>query len=236
MVSNETNLLKEIKNCHVIYSKRCKDLIQKAIQKHYPQDKSEEIFSLVHNQFVDWLKTYRTDLGGKKNFHNGVGGTYDCIMVFAYYVVCRKVTSFTEIEKLYEDLFMTTFKLLGFVDVNKKLFKKLMYKSFVTASKKCEKWHDYEMIVEPYKEDEPIRYRFTSCPVAQFARDHDLLDILPALCNVDYVAMETLHAKLVRTTTLCRGDYCDYTICGDKDPYLKDHPEFSDEKKGRWNK
>ncbi len=130
---------------------------------------------------------------------------------------------------------MPSFKWLSFVDINKKFFKKLLYKSFVLAQKQCEKWKGYEMIVEPYKENEPIRYRFISCPVAQFAHEHDLLDILPALCNVDYVAMETLHAKLIRTTTLCRGDCCDYTICADSDSYIDNYPEYNDEVNGRWN-
>ncbi len=111
-----------------------------------------------------------------------------------------------------------------------------MHKTFLIAEKRCKKWKDYDMHVEPFKESEPIRYKFTACPVAEFAKEHDLLDILPALCNADYAAMELIHARLVRTTTLGIGDYCDYTICGNKDPYLKDHPEFRDENGGRWNK
>ncbi len=54
--------------------------------------------------------------------------------------------------------------------------------------------------------------------------------------TVDYAAMEIIHARLVRTTTLGKGAYCDYAICGDKDPYLKEHEEYRDETGGRWNK
>ena len=36
--------------------------------------------------------------------------------------------------------------------------------------------------------------------------------------------MELLHARLVRKGTCVDGCKCDYTICGDKDPYLRDHP------------
>ena len=54
-------------------------------------------------------------------------------------------------------------------------------------------------------------------------------EIMPALCNVDFAAMELLHARLVRTTTCVNGCKCDYTICGDKDPYVKEHPEYRDE-------
>ncbi len=59
---------------------------------------------------------------------------------------------------------------------------------------------------------------------------------MPALCNVDYASMELLHAKLVRTTTCVDGCRCDYAICGDQDPYGKEHPEYRDEAGFRRNK
>ena len=46
-----------------------------------------------------------------------------------------------------------------------------------------------------------------------------------------------VHGKrLVRTTTCVDGCRCDYTICGDKDPYVKEHPEYRDEAGFRRNK
>ena len=77
---------------------------------------------------------------------------------------------------------------------------------------------------------------FTSCPAAEFAIRHGLTDIMPALCNVDFASMELLHARLIRTNTCVDGCRCDYTICGDKDPYLKEHPEYRDEAGYRRNK
>ncbi len=71
-----------MKACHVMYSKRCKRVIEKAINEHYSSEKRNNIFALVDKQYMDWLETYRTDLHGKKNFHNGTGGTYDCIINF----------------------------------------------------------------------------------------------------------------------------------------------------------
>ena len=100
-----------------------------------------------------------------------------------------------------------------------------MYKAFVRAKSGFDKWHDYEMSVAPYETDKPIYYEFTSCPAAEFAKQFGFTDIMPALCNVDYVSMELLHAKLVRTTT-----------CGDQDPYVKEHPEYRDEAGFRRNK
>lgn len=125
-----------------------------------------------------------------------------------------------------EDLILPAFRKLRFVDCNKPFWRKLMYKAFTRAKAGCDRWHDYEMNVTPYAPDKPICYEFTACPVAEFAKKFGLEEIAPALCNVDYMSMELIHARLVRTSTCVDGDRCDYTIVGNRDPYLKDHPEY----------
>lgn len=211
---------------HVVYTKPCKKEIQKKIALHYPPAQREEVWEKVQLQYTAYLSRWRTDLGGKENFHNGKGGTYDCIAILSYYVVCRSVTSFREIEQMEEDLILPAFRKLRFVDCNKPFWRKLMYKAFTRAKTGCDRWHDYEMNVTPYAPDKPICYEFTACPVAEFAKKFGLEEIAPALCNVDYMSMELIHARLVRTSTCVDGDRCDYTIVGDRDPYLKDHPEY----------
>lgn len=211
---------------HVVYTKPCKKEIQKKIALHYPPAQREEVWEKVQLQYTAYLSRWRTDLGGKENFYNGKGGTYDCIAILSYYVVCRSVTSFREIEQMEEDLILPAFRKLRFVDCNKPFWRKLMYKAFTRAKTGCDRWHDYEMNVTPYAPDKPICYEFTACPVAEFAKKFGLEEIAPALCNVDYMSMELIHARLVRTSTCVDGDRCDYTIVGDRDPYLKDHPEY----------
>lgn len=225
------------RTCHVLYSKPCKKQIQAKIALHYPETEQDEIWEKVQKQYVGFLSDWRTDLGGKKNFHNGAGGTYDCIALMAYYTVCRSVTDLNEIEEMESGLFLPAFRLLSkFVDCNSPFFKKQMYKSFANAKRQCDSWHDYEMYVAPFDEDKPIYYEFTACPAAEFAKRHELLEVMPALCNPDYAAMELIHARLVRKTTCSNGCKCDYTICGDKDPYLNEHPEYRDELGYRRNK
>ena len=221
---------------HVLYSKPCKKEILAKIALHYPEAEREAVWEQVQLRYAELLSDWRTDLGGKKNFHNGVGDTYDCIAIMSYYVVCKAVTSFREIEEIEENLILPTFRKMKFVDCNKPFWRKLMYKAFVRAKSGCDKWHDYEMTVGPYENGKPIYYEFTSCPAAEFAIRHGLTDIMPALCNVDYASMELLHARLIRTTTCVNGCRCDYTICGDKDPYLKEHPEYRDEAGFRRNR
>ena len=155
---------------HVLYSRPCKKEIRAKIALHYSEAEQETIWEQVQRQYADFLSDWRTDLGGKRNFHNGVGGTYDCIAIMSYYVVCKAVSSFREIEEMEENLILPTFRKLKFVDCNKPFWRRLMYRAFVRA---------------------------TAC--------------------VD-------------------GCRCDHTICGDKDPYLKEHPEYRDEAGFRRNK
>lgn len=228
--------LKFDRSCHVLYSKACKKQIQEKIEKHYPPEQREDIWTSIQMQYIEYLKSWRTDLGGKKNFHNGAGGTYDCIALMTYYVICKDVTSLGEIEEMEGNLFLPAFRKLKFVNVNKPVFKRLMHLSFSIAKKKCDKWNDYKMNVAPYEKDKPIYYEFTHCPVAEFAEKNNLLEVMPALCNPDYTAMELIHAKLVRTTTCSNGCKCDYNVCGDKDEFCRKHLEYKDESGYRRNK
>ncbi len=225
------------RSCHVLYSKPCKKEILAKIALHYPEAERDAVWERVQRRYVDYLSDWRTDLGGKKNFHNGAGGTYDCIAILSYYTACKDVTSFREIEEMEENLVLPAFRRLSkFVDCNKPFWRALMYKAFRRAKAACDQWHDYEMTVAPYEKDRPIYYEFTACPAAEFALKHRLGEIMPALCNVDYVSMELIHARLVRKTTCANGCRCDYTVCGNRDPYLQDHPEYRDEAGYRRNK
>ena len=131
------------RSCHVVYSKPCKKQIQEKIARHYPQKEREEIWEKVQQQYVDFLKDWRTDLGGSKNFHNGKGGNYDCIALMSYYVVCKEVTSLAEIEEMEGELFLGAFRFfhkIGIVNANKPFWKKLMYRAFLNAKRQCDIW------------------------------------------------------------------------------------------------
>ena len=224
------------RSCHVLYSRACKKQICSKIALHYPPEERQSVWMQVQLQYADFLSDWRTDLGGKKNFHNGTGGNYDCIALMAYYAVCKSVTSLEEIEQMEGELVLPAFRKLTFVNCNKPFFKKLMYRAFLRAKKQCDKWGDFQMNVAPFEADKPIYHEFTACPTAEFAKKHDLLEVMPALCNPDFTAMELIHARLMRRTTCANGCKCDYTICGDQDPCLSAHPEYRDEAGYRRNK
>lgn len=187
-------------------------------------------------QYVEFISDWRDDLGGKKNFHNGRGGNYDCVALMSYYTVCKEVTTLAEIEEMEGNLFLPAFRKLKFINANRPFAKRLLYLSFKNAKKQCDKWGDFKMNLAPFDKDKTIYYEFTECPTAEFAKKYGLLEVMPALCNPDFEAMELIHARLVRTTTCSNGCRCDYTICGDEDSYLKEHPEYRDEAGYRRNR
>ena len=100
------------RKCHVIYSKKCKKEIQKMIATHYEKENQEKMWERVQLQFVEYLKNYRKDLGGKKNFHNGLCGTYDCIALISYYKVCKDKANLLEIEEAVNNMLLPSFKSL----------------------------------------------------------------------------------------------------------------------------
>ena len=132
------------RSCHVLYSTPCKKEILAKITLHYPEVEREVVWEQVQLRYAELLSKWRTDLGGKKNFHNGVGGTYDCIAIMCFYDVCRDVVTFREMEEIEENLILPSFRKLRFVDINKPFWKKLMYRAFSTAQKHCDTWHDWD--------------------------------------------------------------------------------------------
>lgn len=200
---------------HVLYTGVCKKEIRKKIALHCAHEEREAVWERVQLKYAEFLSDWRTDLGGKKNFHNGRGGNYDCIALMAYYVVCKDFTSLAEIEEMEGNLFLGAFRKMKFVDCNKPFFRKLMYKAFENAKRQCDKWGDFKMNIARFDEDKPIYYEFTECPTAEFAKKHGLLEVMPALCNPDFEAMECVCARLVCKTTCANGCRCDYTIVGD---------------------
>ena len=231
-------------SCHVLYSKPCKKEILAKITLHYPEVEREAVWEQVQLRYEELLSKWRTDLGGKKNFHNGVGGTYDCIAIMCFYDVCRDVVTFREMEEIEENLILPSFRKLRFVDINKPFWKKLMYRAFSTAQKHCDTWHDYEMDVAPYENSKPMKAtaalkaadrnpyswnmefyeypdgsgyegRFTKCGICVLMKELGLYDLTPALCHLDYTMSEAGGVtKFVRQYTLASGG--PYCDCGYK--------------------
>ncbi len=83
---------------------------------------------------------------------------------------------------------------------------------------------------EPFDRNEhAVRYHFTQCPNAEFAKKHDLLHVLPLMCNCDFFGIEQLHGTLIRCGTCGNSDMCDYCVVGNRNPLAKKYRIVTDE-------
>ncbi|WP_099468813.1 L-2-amino-thiazoline-4-carboxylic acid hydrolase [Konateibacter massiliensis] len=218
---------------HICYSNLAKRVMLEHLSMHYPKSEVDYVWEKVQQQYVEFLKDVPY-LGGIKNTHNGTGGTYDCIALFAYYEAQENKPTLDELYEMNIELLRPSFEQLGkFVNANNKILLRVMnfaFKATARSDKKHAKdWHgDYIMEVEPYNKQTGIHYYFSRCPIAEFARQHGYLHLMPAICNGDYPIFEAMHAGLIRKTTCSNGSRCDYWIVGDKSRFLKEHPRRTD--------
>ena len=64
---------------------------------------------------------------------------------------------------------------------------------------------------------------------ADFAKKHDLLHVLPLLCNSDFFGISEIHGTLIRRGTCGNSDVCDYLVVGSDNPMAAEYVTVSDE-------
>ena len=220
---------------HICYSRQVKNVIRRCLAARYPDKEAEELWEKVQHQYAEFLKDLPF-LGGGKNTHNATGGTYDCIAIFAYYEAVPDKPSADELYEMNNEVFLPPFRFLGKVmDGNRNFLLRLMNIAFQRTAAKDRKIRDicpdgYIMETEPFDKGNGIRYRFLRCPVAEFARRHGYMDLMPAFCNGDFPALGFLHTALIREHTCAEGSVCDYWIVGDKSPVAGRYRLIKDKK------
>lgn len=207
---------------HAIYTKTAKSIIQGLLARSYAPAQADALWEQIQLQYAAYLKD-EPALGGLRLS----AGVYDCILVFAYYVTVPDKPALEELQPAVFEIFMSSFSRLGkLFDLNRPLDFWLAARVFGAAMRMREK----EIVRFPAsfrpadfsfdRQAGIIRYRYTQCPTAEFAKRHGLMHVLPVLCNCDYIAMQKLHAGLIRRSTCGIGSECDYCILGDRHPLL----------------
>jgi hypothetical protein len=223
---------------HICYSEKAKDIVLQRLSKKYPPAEAAQRFEQIQRKYAEYLSDLPY-LGGKKCSHNGVGGTYDCIFIFAYYEVLNREPSLDEIYEMNNALFLPPFQRLGkFINLNHSFVQRLLSFIFNIVAKRdkkllCTTPDGYDMSAEPYDKTIGVRYHFDRCPIAEFAKKHNLTEIMPAFCNGDYLAMDAIQGALIRRHTCANSDVCDYLIVGNQSDIAKEHPQKTDEH-GYW--
>lgn len=173
------------------------------------------------------------DYGGKKNGH--ARAIYGGLLVFALYPALPDQPPITELQDFVQNMFMGPFTTLGKVfNLNRSfdmwLIDKVFRKTGNRDRKDIKRYPDgFINIDEPYdRKHHAARYSFTQCPNAEFAREHDLLHVLPLLCNSDFFGIHEIHGRLIRCGTCGNSAKCDYLIVGNRNELAAEYETITD--------
>ncbi|MCR4692153.1 MAG: L-2-amino-thiazoline-4-carboxylic acid hydrolase [Lachnospiraceae bacterium] len=207
--------------------------VRKWLTDRYGKQQGEIIWSKTKEQYDAYLPEL-PDYGGKKNGH--AMAIYGGLLVFALYPSLPDQPPIEELKDFVQNLFMGPFVKLGRIfDLNRPFDIWLIDKVFRKSGNRDRKDaliypEGFINVDEPYDgKNHVARYHFTKCPNAEFARKHDLLHVLPLMCNSDFFGIEMIHGTLIRCGTCGNSDICDYCVVGNKNPLAKKYEIVMDE-------
>lgn len=210
---------------HVIYTKKAKKCVHKLLRRYYDEQTAANLWEKVQLQYCAYLEEEPAMAGAKVTI-----SIYDPILIFAWYTVVPDKPPLEEIQQDVYNCFMGSFNLLGKIfNLNRKRDNRLAGRIFKkTSDIRIEEIRrfpgSFRMGGFDYdRENGVVRYSYTQCPNAEFAKRHNMEDVLPVMCNCDHLAMQKLHATLIREGTCCTAACCDYCIVGDKNPIALDY-------------
>ncbi|MGX8680302.1 MAG: L-2-amino-thiazoline-4-carboxylic acid hydrolase, partial [bacterium] len=210
---------------HKVYTRSARKCVLKLLRESYDEKTTAELWEKIQLQYAEFLK----DEPALKDLKITTS-IYDPILIFAWYTVASKKPPRQEIQREICDTFFGSFHILGkLFNLNRRGDFRLANRIFKKANdirmKEIKKFPaSFRMGFYEYDDvNNVIRYSFTQCPNAEFAKRHHLEDALPLMCNCDHLAMQKLHACLIREGTCVTSDCCDYCICGDQNPLAKQY-------------
>ena len=205
---------------HAVYTKKAKKCVLRLLHRDYDDRTCEQLWEKIQLQYCEFLRDEPPMAGARIKV-----SIYDPILIFAWYKVVPDKPTLEEVQQDIFRCFMGAFDALGKVfNLNRRLDNRLASRIFQKANdiRVEEIKHfpgSFRMGSCSYdRENGVIRYSFTQCPNAEFAKRHHMEDVLPVMCNCDHMAMQKLHATLIREGTCCTGSLCDYCIVGDRNP------------------
>ena len=220
---------------HMAYTNNAKKCVQKLLHRYYDEQTAAQLWKKVQLQYCEYLKDEPAMAGLKITT-----SIYDPILIFAWYAVVPDKPALEEVQQDIYRSFFGSFGVMGKVfNLNRKPDNRLAASIFQKANdirvEEIKKFPEsFRMGCCAYeKEDGVIRYSFTQCPNAEFAKRHHMEDVLPVLCNCDHLAMQAIHACLIREGTCATSDCCDYCIVGDRNPIAAGY-ELKTTENGLW--
>lgn len=194
--------------------------VKKSVTKRYGKEYTTALMQKTHEEYKDMLR--RIDDVGKDN--PMASNIYECLVFLALWKAADGKISIDGLREIsVEVLSMPVLKLMGlFVNGNKasgvQRVRKMMEKDAQWLEQHPQyKKYSWDFNFDETKHKDGFYYHFTQCPLNNFARKEGYLEVLPVMCDIDYLTAKLMHFTLHREQTLAGGGTkCDYWFVGDK--------------------
>ena len=194
--------------------------MKKSLNKRYGKEYTKELVEKADGIYRDMLN--RVDDVGEDN--PMASNIYECLVVLAIWKAADGKISVNDLREICVGIMsMPVLKVVGlFINGNKKSgvrkFSKMIHKDAAWLDEHPEyKAASWDFNFDETKHDKGFYYHFTQCPLNNFARREGCLEVLPVMCDVDFLTAKLMHFKLHREHTLASGGkVCDYWYVGDK--------------------
>lgn len=224
----------EVADRRTLYPKKYEKKMCEWLKIRYGNQQTELIWDKTMAKYRDYLKE-SPDYGGTKNGH--AMSIYGSMLVFAMIESLPDQPQMDELQRFTQDLFMEPFVKLGKIfDLDRArdiaLIDKVFRKVAKRDNKDSTKWPcGFHTVYDGFdKAKGTTSYHFNQCPVAEFAKKHDLLHYLPLMCNCDFYGIEQIHGQLIREGTCGNSDRCDYLIAGRNNQIVSAYETLTDDK------
>ena len=197
--------------------------VRKYLKKEYGKDEAARLWEKTLQIYNGFVKE-APDIGGKENAMSG--NLYLALAVFAFYEADgRKLTPDKLKELMSRQLPKSIPVLSALLDLNKpKNQHRLLarYEKYKTISdEKLDEgeWgNSWRIEMNPHGRETGVAFDLVGCPLADFAKKHSYTEIMPVLCDFDYLTARLMHARLLREHTVATGStYCDFWYLGDRE-------------------
>ena len=197
--------------------------VRKYLKKEYGKDEAARLWEKTLQIYNGFVKE-APDIGGKENGMSG--NLYLALAVFAFYEADgRKLTPDKLKELMSRQLPKSIPVLSALVDLNKpKNQHRLLarYEKYkVISDEKLERgeWgNSWRIEMNPHGRETGVAFDLVGCPLADFAKKHSYTEIMPVLCDFDYLTARLMHARLFREHTVATGStYSDFWYLGDRE-------------------
>ena len=192
--------------------------------RHYGTDLAEKMIQDME-PIYDRFLAETPSIGGRKNPMNK--NMDMALPFFALYEASGRTLSGELIEEMTDQIMVAKYRRIGrWINLNKldrAWFRSLVYsmaRKFADKNNayKGKDWNNtWGIQINPEGHDHGLAMTLVGCPLADFAKSHGYMDILPFLCHSDIKSAAAIHARLIRHHTVAEGyETCDYWLVGDQ--------------------